>query len=326
MKFLNLLYIVLSLLLKLSFLLVIAFTIYISMPIKTTETVTLPKGSITKTISHLKEQGYNLNIIDTYILAYFLKQPKSGTLIIGKDSMRRIKFLQKLSSAKEAIDIITLIPGETKEIFLEELAKKENLNFEKLNSYYDQFSLYKEAGVIPDTYHLAKNSNEKTIMKSLIQQSQKRYREISIKYLNRYEESEWRRVLTIASIVQKEAANNQEMSTIASVIYNRLNRDMALQMDGTLNYGKYSHIKVTPKRIKEDKSRFNTYLNKGLPPYPICSVSISAIKATLNPKDTDYLYFMRNREGVHDFTNSYKEHLKNISKAKKALVDTQRGH
>jgi UPF0755 protein len=316
MKILTPLYSVLSFLLKLSFLLVVAFMIYIFMPIKTTQTVILPKGSITKTINHLKEQGYSLTPIDTYILAYLLNQPKSGTLTIGEGSMSRIKFLQKLSSAKEAIDVITLIPGETKEIFLEELAKKEHLNLENLTKYYNQFSYYPEAGIIPDTYHLAKESNAKNIMKTLIEQSEKRYRKVALENLKKYDKKEWLRVLTIASIVQKEAANSEEMPIVASVIYNRLKIDMALQMDGTLNYGKYSHIKVTPKRIKEDKSGFNTYLNKGLPPYPICSVSIKAIKATLYPKKTDYLYFMRNKQGVHDFTNSYKEHLQNINRAK----------
>jgi UPF0755 protein len=316
MKILNPLYITLSLFLKLSLFLVIAFTIYISIPIKTTQTVTLPKGSITKIIHHLKEQGYDLSMIDTYILAYFLKQPKSGTLIIGEGSMRRIKFLQRLSSAKEAIDIITLIPGETKEIFLEELAKKEHLNLEELQKYYNQFSHYKEAGIVPDTYHLSKKSTEQTIMKTLIKQSEKRYKKLALKHLKKYEVEEWLEILTIASIVQKEAANNQEMPIIASVIYNRLKIDMPLQMDGTLNYGKYSHIKVTPKRIKEDTSGFNTYANKGLPPYPICAVSIYAINATLNPQQSHYLYFMRNKNGVHDFTNSYKEHLENIDRAR----------
>jgi len=153
-------------------------------------------------------------------------------------------------------------------------------------------------------------------MKILIEQSEENYKSLAIKYLKKYDEKEWLRVLIIASVVQKEAANKEEMPIIASVVFNRLKKKMALQMDGTLNYGKYSHVKVTPKRIKEDKSRFNTYANKGLPPYPVCAVSIDAIKAALNPKETKYLYFMRNKSGVHDFTNSYKEHLKNIKKAK----------
>jgi len=316
MKILNLLYNLLSLLLKLSFILFIAFIIYIYIPIKTTQTVTLPKGSISKTIHHLNKQGYNLNKIDAYIIDYLLNQPKSGTLIIGEGSMSRIDFLKKLSSAKEAIDIITLIPGETRPIFLANIAKKQNLNLEILEKEYSKFSAYEEAGIIPDTYYISKNSSEETIMKELVKQSEKRYKKIALEVLKKYDKKEWLRILTIASIIQKESANNQEMPIIASVIYNRLKKNMALQMDGTLNYGKYSHVKVTPKRIKTDKSKFNTYANKGLPPYPVCSVSIPAIKASLNPKKTDYLYFMRNKNGVHDFTDSYKKHLKNIKRAK----------
>ena len=316
MKSLNMLYLLLSALLKLSCILLIVFIIYISIPIKTTQTVTLPKGSITKTINHLNKQGYNLNKLDAYILDYLLNQPKSGTLTIGKGSMSRIGFLQKLSSAKEAVTIITLIPGETLPLFLAEIADKQHLNLEKLEQSYRKFSSYKEAGIIPDTYHVTQNSSEESIIKRLVEQSEKRYKKMALKAFKKYDKTEWLRVLTIASIVQKESANNQEMPIVASVIYNRLKIDMALQMDGTLNYGKYSHVKVTPKRIKTDTSPFNTYAHKGLPPYPICSVSIPAINATLHPKKTDYLYFMRNKEGVHDFTNSYNQHLENINRAR----------
>jgi len=286
------------------------------MPIKTTQTVTLPKGSITKTINHLNMQGYDLNKFDAYIMDYLLKQPKSGTLTIGEESMSRIGFLQKLSSAKEAVNIITLIPGETRPLFLADIAKTQNLNLEVLEKHYSTFSSYKEAGIIPDTYHITKNSSEESIIKTLVEQSKKRYKKIAIETFKKYDKKEWLRVLTIASIVQKESANNEEMPIVASVIYNRLKIDMALQMDGTLNYGKYSHVKVTPKRIKTDTSGFNTYAHKGLPPYPVCSVSIDAINATLNPKKTKYLYFMRNKSGVHDFTHSYNQHLKNINRAR----------
>ena len=312
----NLLFKLISFLLTLTIFIVIALIFYFSLPIKTTKTVVLPKGSITKVIKHLKKQGYKLTTLDTYLLAYGLNSPKSGTLIIGGEEMSRIAFLRKLSSAKEAIDVITLIPGETRVIFLKELAENQALDEDKLNRAYDELSNYKEAGIIPETYHLPKNINEKKLIEILVKQSEDRYKKLSKKYLKRYNKEEWNKILTIASIIQKEAANKEEMPIVASVIYNRLKIGMALQMDGTLNYGKYSHIKVTPKRIKTDKSRFNTYLNRGLPPYPVCSVSDEAILAALNPKETDYLYFMKNKSGVHDFTSSYQEHLRNINKAK----------
>ncbi|CAA6818605.1 MAG: FIG004453: protein YceG like [uncultured Sulfurovum sp.] len=316
MKFFKLLYSLLSKLLMLIILLLISLIFYFSMPIKTTETVILPQGSITKVISHLKAQGYALTFLDTYLLAYALNPPKSGTLHIGTKQMSRIEFLKKLSTAKEAIDVITLIPGETRPIFLEELAKRKKLNLSKLESAYAEFSSYKEAGIIPETYHLPKNISEKKLITFLVSESEKKYKELAIKHLQKYDKKEWLRILTIASVIQKEAANNQEMPIVASVVYNRLEIDMPLQMDGTLNYGKYSHVKVTPKRIKTDTSGFNTYANKGLPPYPVCSVSITAIEAALKPAITDYLYFMKNQSGVHDFTSSYNEHLRNIRKAK----------
>ena len=280
------------------------------------ETLTLPKGSVTNTIRSLQQQGYQLSIIDTYLLVA-LGQPKSGTLNIGKGSINRIDFLNKLTSASEAIEIITLIPGETRPIFLEDIANTYHLSFQKLDGNYTHYSPYPEAGILPDTYHLPKGIKEENLIKFLVKQSETKYQKLSTKHLGHYAPKEWQRYLIVASIIQKEAANNQEMPIIASVIYNRLKLGMPLQMDGTLNYGKYSHIKVTPKRIKMDKSGFNTYLNTGLPPYPVCSVSLDAIKAALLPIKSDYLYFMKNKNGVHDFSRSYKEHLRNIARAKK---------
>ena len=311
MKFFNILFTLLKLLSKLALALLIGLIFYIATPIKTTQTVTIPKGSVTKIIEHLKDEGYALSIIDRYILV-MLGQPKSGTLTIGEESMNRIDFLKKLTNAKEAINIVTLIPGETTPIFLEKLAKERGFNLELLKKSYQELSPYKEAGVVPDTYHISKDATEKELLQTLIEQSNRKYKKLS----KDKSKKEWLKILTVASIVQKEAANTKEMPIVASVIYNRLKKDMPLQMDGTLNYGKYSHVKVTPERIKNDKSKFNTYLNKGLPPYPICSVSIDAIESALNPKETKYLYFMRNKSGVHDFTASYREHLKNIKRAR----------
>ena len=150
----------------------------------------------------------------------------------------------------------------------------------------------------------------------LITHSEEKYREISKKVYGTYSQKQWLNILTVASIVQKEAANAKEMPIVASVIYNRLKKGMPLQMDGTLNYGRFSHLKVTPERIKNDTTRFNTYKYKGLPPSPIGSVSLDALKAAMKPAKTDYLYFMKNAQGVHDFTKSYKAHRRNIQKAR----------
>jgi len=295
--------------------LIITFAFYTTLPVKTTKTLLVPQGSITHIITQLTKQGYALSGIDKYLLV-LMGQPQSGWVNIGSTELNRIDFLYKLTTAKAKMEQVTLIPGETKELFLEMLADDFQLNYLKLNTYYNTFSKYPEAGIYADTYYVPYGISEKHLMYFLTTESDKKYAEISKKVYGTYREKQWLNILISASIIQKEAANANEMPIIASVIVNRLKKGMPLQMDGTLNYGKYSHIKVTPERIKNDTSRFNTYKHKGLPYSPIGAVSLDALKAAIKPAKTSYLYFMKNAQGVHDFTDSYKKHRKNIKKAR----------
>jgi len=256
-----------------------------------------------------------LSKIDAYILR-LIGTPKSGWVYIGENELNRIDFLYKLTNAKAMIHKVTLIPGETSELFFDALSEKLQLDKTKLEKYYQEFSFYPEAGIYADTYHVPYGIKEKHLIHFLVRESEKKYKSISEKIYGNYNQKQWGKVLIIASIIQKEAASNKEMPLVSSVIYNRLKKGMRLQMDGTLNYGKYSHIKVTPERIRTDKSTFNTYKHKGLPPSPIGAVSLSAITAAIKPAKTDYLYFMKNDKGVHDFAKTFKKHRKNIRKAR----------
>jgi len=297
--------------------LIISLAFYITLPVKSTQTLYVPQGSIGSIISQLAKKGYNLSVVDSYLLR-FMGQPQQGWIFIGKNRLNRIDFLHKLTSSKAMINKVTLIPGETLEIFFENLAKELKLDKNKLMQYYKEYSRYPEAGIYADTYYVPVGIKEKHLIQFLVRESEKRYKALSNKIYGNYDPKQWEKILTVASIIQKEAANNKEMPLVASVIYNRLKKGMRLQMDGTLNYGKYSHIKVTSERIKNDKTTFNTYKFKGLPPSPIGAVSLSAIKAAVSPAKTDYLYFMKNSEtGTHDFSKSFKAHRKNIKKAKK---------
>jgi len=244
-------------------------------------------------------------------------KPQQGWIFIGKNRLSRIDFLHKLTSSKAMIHKVTLIPGETLDIFFDDLSKKLKLNRERLMEYYHAYSAYPEAGIYANTYYVPVGIGERHLIHFLVRESEKHYRALSEKIYGNYDKIQWGKVLTIASIIQKEAANDKEMPLVASVIYNRLRKKMRLQMDGTLNYGRYSHVKVTPERIKRDKSSFNTYKIKGLPPSPIGAVSLSAIKAAVGPAKTDYLYFTKNKGGTHDFSRSFRAHRKNIKKAKK---------
>ena len=113
-------------------------------------------------------------------------------------------------------------------------------------------------------------------------------------------------------MIQKESNSIEEMPLISSVIYNRLEKGMRLQMDGTLNYGPYAHTIVTPERIQSDESEYNTYKHKGLPPHPLSTVTLDALKATMEPTKSNYIFFMLNENGTHNFTTTYDQHLENI--------------
>lgn len=296
-------------------LLVITIVFYTSRPLHTQKTIYIPQGSITNIISQLHKKGYEVSIIDRYILS-ILGQPQSGWVDIGATELNRIDFLYKLATAKAKMEEITLIPGETTVLFFEDIASILELNASKLQQHYQQNADYPEAGIYADTYYVPFGINESQLIAFLLKESTNQYQKISLKIYGTYDKKQWLRILTVASIIQKEAANTEEMPLVSSVIYNRLKKGMRLQMDGTLNYGKYSHTKVTPERIRNDKSRFNTYKYKGLPHSPIGAVSFDAIIAAIKPAQTDYLYFMKNKQGTHDFTKSYRTHRRNIEKVK----------
>ena len=296
----------------------IGLLFYISIPINGQKNIYIDSPSINTIIPKLTKKGYSVGAIDRYLISLMGKVQK-GWIYIGKKNINRIDFIYHLTSPKMSYSIVTLVPGETTIIFMDQLAKKLALNKDKLLKYYRQSSNFKEAGILADSYNIPKNLKEKGVIRFLLKYSYNRYKKISIKQFGQWDDNKWNRILTIASIIQKEAANKKEMSLVASVIQNRLAKNMRLQMDGTLNYGKYSHVRVTPKRIKNDLTTYNTYKHKGLPLYPVCSVSIDAIMAAIHPAKTRYLYFMKNDKGEHDFSISYKTHLKNIKKKIKEL-------
>jgi len=290
---------------------IVSVTFYLSSIIQTPKTLHLQEGSFESIITQLHKKGFEITPIERKIFHY-IGRPKAGWIALGKSQMSRLDFLYALSSGKWHIHKITLIPGETLQLFTQQLSKQLSLDAQKLQDIYHQLSPYPEGGIYADTYHVPEGIAEKHLMAFLVRSSERRFKAIAKKNHLSYNPKMWLPILTKASIVQKEAASIKEMPLVASVIENRLEKKMRLQMDGTLNYGAFSHIKVTPKRIREDNSTFNTYKHKGLPNSPICAVNHYAIEAVLHPAKTPYLYFMKNRQGVHDFSKTFQKHRKFI--------------
>ncbi len=264
----------------------------------------------------MSNENYNVGKLDSIILR-LIGSPQSGWINVGTTKTTRADFLYKLTTAKAALQNVTLIPGETTYIFLNELSRNLNLDRNILQHEYESQTKRQEGAFVPNTYRLPIGITEKELIRILLSKSLLQMKNLSIKIFGNYNEKKWFQYVAIASVIQKESANINEMPLVSSVIFNRIKKGMKLQMDGTLNYGKYSHVKVTSKRIKEDKSIFNTYIYRGVPSVPVCNVSFEAIRAAIFPAKTEYLYFMKSKNGNHDFSCNYTTHLRNIRRATK---------
>jgi UPF0755 protein len=289
---------------------------YLNKPINSPKVIYIPKGSINKIITQLHDENYNVSKLDSLLLRV-IGSPQSGWINIGTTSNTRGDFLYKLTTAKAALQNIILIPGETTYEFFNQLAENLNLERDLLQKEYELQTSQEEGVFVPNTYSMPIGITERLLIKILLEQSLSQMKKLSEKIFGTYNEKKWFQFVTIASVIQKESANIAEMPLVSSVIYNRIKKNMKLQMDGTLNYGKYSHVKVTPQRIIEDNSKYNTYKHTGLPASPVCNVSFDAIMAAIFPAQTNYLYFMKSKSGTHDFSCNYSTHLTNIKRATK---------
>jgi UPF0755 protein len=121
-------------------------------------------------------------------------------------------------------------------------------------------------------------------------------------------------VITVASLIEREAKADDERPLIASVIYNRLRRKMPLQIDASIEYALPRHAAVITRADLAIDSPYNTYRNAGLPPTPIANPGRPSILAAFEPARTDYLYYVYKGNGYHAFARTYQEHAANVAR------------
>ncbi len=173
-----------------------------------------------------------------------------------------------------------------------------------------------EGFLFPDTYYFARNTPPERVIKVMVNNFWEHWK----KYEKIAEEKglSLKEVITLASIVEKEAIFNKEKPLIAAVYWNRLKIGMPLQADPTVNYALKKFRRLYYKDYYRVKSPYNTYLNKGLPPTPISNPGEESIKAVLFPAKVPYLYFVAKNDGTHCFSRTYREHLRAIRRIRMA--------
>lgn len=239
----------------------------------------------------------------------------------------------RLSRNMWALDIFKKIDGKPdlvwisyssclrKEQIGEILADGLGWNSLKLNNwnktYTDTLSEYFEGVYYPDTYLIPVDESGEQVAQRFINRFNEKFSPLA----NKYAEANirWVTGLKIASLIAREAAGKSDMHLISGIIWNRLNKGMPLQIDATMQYtlGKNNQGKwwgAIELKEKKNRSPYNSYLYKGLPPTPICSPNIDYIEAALNPEKTDCIYYLHDNFKQIHCSITYEEHKQKIKK------------
>jgi UPF0755 protein len=176
-----------------------------------------------------------------------------------------------------------------------------------------------EGVYFPDTYLIPVDESGLDIADRMRRRFDEKFAPYQSKFLK--ENVKWTTALKIASIVQREAAGKEDMPLIAGILWNRLLKNMKLEVDATVQYARDDRDNLTTgfwKPIKpEDKeidSKYNTYKYSGLPPFPISNPGLIAIDAVLNPTETDCLYYLHDADRQIHCAVTFEEHQANIQK------------
>lgn len=304
---------------SLIFLVTILFLTAIYFPLVENSTIqkiiNIPSGTNAKEIVHILEKNEIIRK-NNYLFIILIKLSKlEDKLKFGEynlsPSLNMLQILNKLARGEIVVYKITIPEGYTSIQIAELLDKKEIVekeSFLKLVKYGEKSW---EGYLFPDTYEVPKKYGAENMFKLMLSN----FEQVAVdnKLINKAEQTGFTmdEIITLASIIEKEAKFAEEKRQISSVFHNRLKIGMKLQSCATIQY-----ILGKPKEKLEEsdleiESPYNTYLYKGLPPGPICNPGIDSIIAALEPANEDYLFFVLGDNGRHIFSKTYEEHLKN---------------
>ncbi|WP_010270651.1 endolytic transglycosylase MltG [Paenibacillus senegalensis] len=173
-----------------------------------------------------------------------------------------------------------------------------------------------EGYLFPETYEMKLDSNPEDIFRRMINEWDRKLAQLPPDWEQKMADKnlDFHQLVTIASLIEREVTVVEERPLVAGVIFNRLDIEMPLQLDASVQYS----LEEPKERLFHADllvdSPYNTYQNAGLPPGPIAVPSLSSIEAVLYPEESKYLFYVTKKDGsqTHLFAETYEEHLKNI--------------
>lgn len=305
-----------------------------------------PGTSLNGLLKILLKNGVDISELGAKLSSKFFhfdRKVKAGEFLL-KPPLSSLQILKELSSGKGILHSLLIKEGHSKwdiadswtqalknfdrlEFFKllqnSDFLKKARIPSEneilKLNHLNDLKTLPRfvslEGYLFPETYNFQKYDSPKTLIEEMLNQFEKRARPI----LNQHPWAQtplgFYRLLTLASVVEKETGKSEEQPLVASVFWNRLNKKMRLQSDPTTIYGLMPNFDGNLKRIHlQTFSIYNTYTIPELPVGPICNPGEKALRAVLHPAASDFLYFVGRGDGTHEFAKDYPTHNRNVQK------------
>lgn len=274
-------------------------------------TIEIKKGMSVNSIAKiLKEKGIVKNIFYFKFLIKLYNCEKS--LMAGiyefssKDSYKKI--IDKLKQGKEKNILVNIPEGFDKFDIASRLSDNHLGEREVFLKLIEEKNL--EGYLYPDTYFFSESMTEEMIIKKMYDEFLNKTKDLFTYGIDK------EKIIILASIIEKEAKKDDERDIVSSVFYNRLKKNILLQSCATVQYA----IKIKTGKIKsrllykdlEVESEYNTYKYPGLPKGPICSPGIKSIIAAINPRETDYLFFLTSKkhDGSHIFSKNIIEHEK----------------
>ena len=301
--------------------------------------VTIPKGASVAEIGKILEKN---EVIDSsLVFRGYCKFKKSSGFQYGEYELNSnlsykeiIIALKKSSESRETAKIVIPEGYEQREIIdlLVENKYADRATLEDVIANYDfDYEFLKnlpkrnnrlEGYLFPDTYEIFVG-DEVSIINTMLSNFQKKIEDEEMAKLIAASDYTLDEIITMASLVEREGANDAEFGKVASVFYNRLDSTTYpyLESCATVQYVLPERKDVLSIADTEMDNPYNTYINKGLPPGPIACPGLSAIKAALSPEETDYYFFVASPNGTI-FSRTYSEHLANVKKAGNASGGT----
>lgn len=288
------------------------------MPEKPVSIAIAPGTSLHKIAHQLEDSGVIRNALALRLLARW--EQRAGQVQAGtyrfQSAARPAQILERLIKGDVEKVSLTIPEGFTLQQIIARIAEAGYGRAETLTQLaHDRDFIHSlqidadslEGYLFPETYLFAPGVDERTLLQMMTSQF-RAHLDAQLLQQAKAHGLNLHPLVTLASIIEKETAAIEEMPLISSVFHNRLKRGIPLQTDPTVIYGIKDFDGNITRKDLTTPTPYNTYLIRGLPPGPICSPGLDALRAAAAPATTRYLYFVARGDGSHQFSTTLREH------------------